>query len=550
TKDTSPTCGSLLLTEAIAESVDLGKPLYTAFIDASKAFDVVWHDSMLVKLYDVGLTGQKWNFLNNWYTGLQSSVKWEGANSLPFPERQGVRQGGIWSPTGYKHFLNPFLDCLMKHKVGLCIGSIYLGVVGVADDLLFMADTPEELQCQLNLQWSFAGKERYQVSDTKTKTMQHNVKNQAKAQFSFCENKLEDVQSYKHLGLIRESNNKLSNNLLIDDRIKTARNTAYALMGAGFHGLNGVNPEVSICIWQIYVRPRLLYGLESINLSKSDVQKLEVYQRTILRQILHLPERVASSAIYVLSGQLPVEAEIHKRRLALYGNIVRKDCIERELAYRQLALKDSASKSWFISLQEILYRYGLPNAQELLDSPPEKIGWKVKVRQHVNQHWQKIVIQEAENKSTLEFLNIASYTPGKVHPVWTKCKHNANSLLKAYAQVKLMCGTYILQSLRAKFNQYQVSMLCPLCKRTDETLQHFILHCDALRPARQSFMDTLHKLVGCTSDEKLFRVILDPSVACLPSGGGDESCSTRIYSLTRSLCYALHVQRNTLLASS
>ena len=32
TKDTSPTCGSLLLTEAIAESVDNGKPLYTAFI--------------------------------------------------------------------------------------------------------------------------------------------------------------------------------------------------------------------------------------------------------------------------------------------------------------------------------------------------------------------------------------------------------------------------------------------------------------------------------------------------------------------------------------
>ena len=59
TKDTSSTCGSLLLTEAIAESVDNGKPLYTAFIDASKAFDVVWHDSMLVKLYDVGLSGHK-----------------------------------------------------------------------------------------------------------------------------------------------------------------------------------------------------------------------------------------------------------------------------------------------------------------------------------------------------------------------------------------------------------------------------------------------------------------------------------------------------------
>ena len=136
---------------------------------------------------------------------------------------------------------------------------------------------------------------------------------------------------------------------------------------------------------------------------------------------------------FILSGQLPVEAEIHKRRLSLYENIVRMDCVERDLAYRQLALKDSASKSWIVSLQEILY--GLPNAQELLDSPPDKLNWKVKVKRSVNEHWSKVIIKEAEHKSTLEFLNIASYTPGKVHPMWTHCKYNAISLLKAFAQV-------------------------------------------------------------------------------------------------------------------
>ena len=39
TKDTSSTCGSLLLTEAIVESVDNGKPLYTAFNDVNNALD-------------------------------------------------------------------------------------------------------------------------------------------------------------------------------------------------------------------------------------------------------------------------------------------------------------------------------------------------------------------------------------------------------------------------------------------------------------------------------------------------------------------------------
>ena len=95
TKDTSPSFGSLILTEAIAESIDVRKPLYHTFIDANKAFDVVWHDSVLIKLYNAGIQGYKWNFLNEWYKGLESFVKWEGELSEPFKERQGVRQGDM-----------------------------------------------------------------------------------------------------------------------------------------------------------------------------------------------------------------------------------------------------------------------------------------------------------------------------------------------------------------------------------------------------------------------------------------------------------------------
>ena len=57
TKGTSPLYTALLLTEAIAESKDLKQPLFSAFLDASKAFDVVWHNSMLRKLYLYGLQG-------------------------------------------------------------------------------------------------------------------------------------------------------------------------------------------------------------------------------------------------------------------------------------------------------------------------------------------------------------------------------------------------------------------------------------------------------------------------------------------------------------
>ena len=130
-----------------------------------------------------------------------------------------------------------------------------------------------------------------------------------------------------------------------------------------------------------------------------------------------------------------MEAEIHKRRLTLYGNIVRKECVEKDLARRQLAAKDSTSKSCFVAQRESLYKYGLSTAQELLDNPPEKLAWKDMVRRHVNEHWKREIIQKAETKSTLKFLN-ALYAPGKVNPIWTQCKHNSNSLFTALCSCK------------------------------------------------------------------------------------------------------------------
>ena len=74
---------------------------------------------------------------------------------------------------------------------------------------------------------------------------------------------IEEVQSTKHIGLIRQSEGE--NDI---SRIQKGRRTMYALLGAGLHGKNGINPEVAHKIYVTFCRPRITYGLETHTLQK------------------------------------------------------------------------------------------------------------------------------------------------------------------------------------------------------------------------------------------------------------------------------------------
>lgn len=76
-----------------------------------------------------------------------------------------------------------------------------------------------------------------------------------------------------------------------------------------------------------------------------------------------------------------MEADIHRNQLSLSGNIIRQNCVEHDLALRQLAIKDRRSKSWFVSLQSVLLQDGLTPAYELISDPPTKLSGNDRLKQ-------------------------------------------------------------------------------------------------------------------------------------------------------------------------
>ena len=111
----------------------------------------------------------------------------------------------------------------------------------------------------LDIRTSHANSKRYLISEQKSSILTFNCTKEHKWYLNNKE--MSATNKVTHLGIERIStgNNRKE---LVQTRITTARRTVFALMGAGLHGLNGVNPKIAIHLIQIYVMPRLLYGLE------------------------------------------------------------------------------------------------------------------------------------------------------------------------------------------------------------------------------------------------------------------------------------------------
>ena len=549
-KDVAPTNASLLLTEAIAESLDNNVSLYAAYIDASKAFDVVWHESMLRKLFYTGISKETWILTKMLYQDLHSKVKWEGKISSPFYEQQGVRQGGILSPELYKVFINPLLDFYKNNYLGFRIGSIQVNSPTCADDIVLLGRSQLELQTMLLGQEQYANDERCIISEAKSKVMIFNQKKQhIDENCTLHDRQIAHTESYTHIGIDR----KLRGHDMIEKRIKLARRTTYALMGTGMHGYNGINPSVIIRMWNMYVRPRMLFGLDCVLLSKKDYSKLSSYHKSFLKMIMNLSD----AAIYILSGELPLESFIHSQILLKLCSIIRYGGIEKELCMRQVLIKDVSSHSWFLYAKEILDFYDLPSVFELISVTPAKEKWKTCIKNKIHEYWKMQIEKWSVGKSTIRYLIPRTKENGTVHNVWKNAGMNRIAIMKASTKAKLLSGTYILQQTQSKFKKRQISAICLMCNSDIEDTPHFLIKCSSLERTRQPFIDKIKALLN-TVDKKLYKsiykndirltqLILDVTSPTLPMRFQTDELIHEIESLTRGLCFALHHERCRLL---
>ena len=80
----------LRLVQNIYDGFNENESTVGVFIDMEKAFDSVWRKGLLHKLYNMGVKGRMWDWLNSYFTSERSLLLCAGCNREKFPNRNWI----------------------------------------------------------------------------------------------------------------------------------------------------------------------------------------------------------------------------------------------------------------------------------------------------------------------------------------------------------------------------------------------------------------------------------------------------------------------------
>ena len=86
-----------------------------------------------------------------------------------------------------------------------------------------------------------------------------------------------------------------------------------------------LSPSHKIRIYKTYIEPILLYNSETWTLTKTLEKSLDAFHRKLLRIALNYryPKTISNKKLYKLSQETPISEKLKKRRLNLFGHILR-----------------------------------------------------------------------------------------------------------------------------------------------------------------------------------------------------------------------------------
>lgn len=261
--------------DGITASIDDGVPVDAVLLDFRKAFDVVPHERLLLKLASHGIGGNCLAWIRAFLSGRTQSAVVGSNVSAPCSVTSGVPQGSVLGPTLFVFYINDFDDGIVSR------------VCKFADDTSLVCPLPPPvatssaiLQHDLNTASDWAATWLMSFGVAKCATLHFGFNNDC-ISYLLCGETIAEPDSERYLGCT------VTNNLKPSLHCQQLAFKAHALIGLLYRSFGRMEIVPFLLIYRALVRPALEYASQAWSpYRRGDIDLLERVQRRATRLVI------------------------------------------------------------------------------------------------------------------------------------------------------------------------------------------------------------------------------------------------------------------------
>ena len=317
-KDHSTTLQLLRVTNFISQAIDERKRVVLALLDVKRAFDSVWHPALVHKLIQLKFPHQLVLVIHNFLQNRSFQASCNKTLSTPRPIEAGVPQGSVLSPTLFNIFTHDLPNSISANNNNTIV-SCYADDVAIITRSIKPDLAIDYMQSALDEVTVWYQENRLELNHTKSEAIQIRRRGRPSTRLlNINDQPIKWSKTVKYLGVTFDQRHNFT------EHIKSTMSKVTGLKSSLFPLLrrkSKLSINNKLLLYRTIFLPILMYACPawSPSTSKTNKNKLQVFQNKFLRLVADMPRFVRNSQIAFDTGQRSVLETIDALNNKLYS---------------------------------------------------------------------------------------------------------------------------------------------------------------------------------------------------------------------------------------